>query len=208
MAEDNRKNFNVSMDPSKLLAVYTKQQELCPAFAANARNSTCMADMVQTGVTHAVAMGVKCKACCEWKHIPKLKQTWNQWKEHFNDAFNELKELNAITSESMRYGASNITEQAVAPNVAMALDNLAFVGMSKTDPLDTLVAAMKYLADGLAHIAKDNEKLLNMVSHLTTDAPKPKQLKQGIPNNYCWTHGFVMSLNRNSKTCNNKAPGH
>ena len=106
-----------------------------------------MADMVQMGVTHAVATGIMCKVYCKWKRIPKLEQTWNRWKEHCNNAFNELKELNAITAESMGYGARNITEQAVASDVAMALDNLASAAMSKTDALDILVAANKQLAD-------------------------------------------------------------
>ena len=60
-----------------------------------------MADMVQMGVTHAVATGVIHEAYHEWKCITKLEQTWNQWKEHFNNAFNELKELNIITAESI-----------------------------------------------------------------------------------------------------------
>ena len=130
--------------------------------------------MVQMGVTHAVATGVMHEAYCKWKCIPKLEQTWNQWKEHFNDAFNELKELNAINVKSMGYGASNVTEQAVAPDVAMALDNLASMAMSKTDALDALVAANIPLADALAHIPKENKKLLNMISQLATNAPKPK----------------------------------
>ena len=33
-------------------------------------------------------------------------------------------------------------------------------------------------------------------------------MKKGSLYNYCWTHGFVMSANHTSKTCNNKAPGH
>ena len=112
---------------------------------------------------------------CEWKHIPKLEQTWNHWKEHFNDAFNELKELNTITAELMGYGIIDVTEQVVAPDVVMALDNLAFMTISKTDALATLVAANKQLADALAHITKENENLLNIVSQLTISAMKPKQ---------------------------------
>ena len=54
----------------------------------------------------------------------------------------------------MGYGASNITKQAVAPDVAMALDNLASAAMSKTDALDKLVAANKQLADALSHVIK------------------------------------------------------
>ena len=139
---------------------------------------------MQMGVTHVVAMGIMPEAYHEWKCIPKMNQTWIRRKEHFNDAFNELKELNAITADSMKYGASNITEQVVAPSVAMALDSLASVAMSKTDALDTLVAANKQLADALAHVTEENEKLLNMASHLANNAPKPRQFKQGTPNNY------------------------
>ena len=99
MADNNQKQFNTPMDPSKPLAVYTKKQECCQAFAANAGNPISMADMVQKGVTHVVATGVMCEANHEWKCIPKLEQTWNRWNKHFYDAFNDLKELNAITVE-------------------------------------------------------------------------------------------------------------
>ena len=47
-----------------------------------------------------------------------------------------------------------------------------------------------------------------MVSQLTKYATKPKQCKKRTPNNYSWSHGLIMSANCNSKTCNNKAPGH
>ena len=77
----------------------------------------------------------------------------------------------------MRCGTSLITEQALAPDVVMALDNLASAAMSKTDALDTLLAANKQLADALAHVAKENDKLLNMVSQLTNNSTKPKQCK-------------------------------
>ena len=62
MAEKKQKHFNAPMDPSKLLAVYTKNQECCQAFAADASNPISMADMVQMGLTHAVMTGVMCDA--------------------------------------------------------------------------------------------------------------------------------------------------
>ena len=58
MTEENQKTFNASMDHTKLLAVYTKKQELCQAFVANAGNPITMADMVQMWAMHAVATGV------------------------------------------------------------------------------------------------------------------------------------------------------
>ena len=109
MVEENRENFNTLMHPIKPMAVYTKKQECCQAFAVVAGNPTTMVNMVQTGMIHAVATGVMRDASCKWKRIPKPDQSCNQWKEHFNDAFNELKELNVITMYSMGYGTSNIT---------------------------------------------------------------------------------------------------
>ena len=53
--------------------------------------------------------------------------------------FNDLIELNAITAESMGYGANDITENMAAADVAMALDNLVSAALSKTDTIDTLV---------------------------------------------------------------------
>ena len=124
--------------------------------------------MVQMGVTHVVATRVMREAYHEWKCIPKVKQTWNQWKEHSNDAFNELKELNSITAESMGYGAINITVATMALDVAMALDNLASAAIAK-NTLDALVAANKQLAHALAHVTKENVKLLSMVRQSTTN---------------------------------------
>ena len=54
----------------------------------------------------------------------------------------------------------------------MALDNLAFVAMSKTDALDTLMAVNKEFSDAFVHVTKENEKLLNMVSQLSNNTMK------------------------------------
>ena len=208
MAEENQTTFHNPMDPTKPLVVYTKKQECCQAFTEDAGNPITMVNTVQMGMMHVVAMGVMQDAYCRWKCIPKPDQSWNCWKEHFNNAFNELRELNAITAESMGYGAKNITNNMVTTDAAMSLDNLASAAMSKVDAISMLAAANKKSAEALAPVKKDNEKLLNMVSQLTTDTMKAKPQKQGIPYSYYWTHGFVMGINHNNKTCNNKALVH
>ena len=94
----------------------------------------------------------------------------------------------------------------VATDIKMALDNLSSTAITKTDALDAQVAANKQLAEAFAHITKQNEKLLAMVSQLTTQTMKPKPHKEGTQNSHCWSHSFVMSANHNSKMCSNKAP--
>ena len=155
MVEENRKYINAPMDPTKLLAVYMKKQECCQAFVVDAGNPISRADMVRTGVVHAVATGIMQDMYHDWRCISKPNQSWNHWKEHFNNVFNELKELNAITAESIGYRTSNITENMVATDVAMALNNLTSMAMSKTDALNTLVAVNKRLVEVFLHITKE-----------------------------------------------------
>ena len=80
----------------------------------------------------------------------------------------------------MGCGMSNITEHMVATDVAMALDNHASAAMSKTDALDTLMAINKQLSDALAHVTKENEKLLTMVCQMTTDAMKQSHTNRAL----------------------------
>ena len=82
--------------------------------------------------------------------------------------------------ESMGYSTSVIIEQMVATDVALALDSVASSAMSKSDVLDTLLMANKQLEEVLAHVTKENEKLLTMISQLTTNTMKPKPCKQAL----------------------------
>ena len=123
-------------------------------------SNSIIVDMVQMWVVHAVATGVMQDAQHEWKHIQKPNQSWNHWKEHFNSAFNKLKEFHAITVKSIGYKSSNITEKMVATDVMMALDNLVSTAMLKMDAIYTLVVANNQLAHTLAQITKENEKFI------------------------------------------------
>lgn len=58
--------FNEPMDPVKPLAVYTQ------AFVADIENPVTIANIVQMGVTHAVATGVMWEAYHKWKSIPQV----------------------------------------------------------------------------------------------------------------------------------------
>ena len=93
MVNENLMIFNEPMDVTKLSAVCTKKQDWCQAFAADARNPITMVNMVQMGVTHAVATQVMQVAYHEWKQIQQVECNWDRWKSHFSDAFHELKIL-------------------------------------------------------------------------------------------------------------------
>ena len=112
--------------------------------------------------------------------------------------FNDLKELNAITVESMGYGANNISDNMLTADVMMDWNNLASAAMSKMETTYTLAATNKQLTLALANI-KENEKLLSMAYQLT-----PKQQNSNLKNKAHQTviagPMAVIGLNHNSKT--------
>ena len=174
MVEENSRIFNKPINSTKLLVVYAEKQKRCQAFVTDAGNLITMVDMVQTGVTHVVAIGVMWDAYCNCKCILQAERNWNHWKGHFNDAFNELKQWNAITIESIGYEAHNIAKKTFTDDVTMALDNLVSAAIFKTDAIETLVATNKQLAEALANITKENEKQSSMLDQLTKETTKPK----------------------------------
>ena len=86
------------MDPYKLFAVYTKQQEKCQSFAADPKEPITEATMTNMGLTHIIATGLMTAAYHEWKHFQDGNKIRSQFKEHFYEAFNELQVLSKITT--------------------------------------------------------------------------------------------------------------
>ena len=91
---------------------------------ADAGNPITMANMVQMGVTHAIVTGFMKDAYHEWKQILVTECTWNKWKDHINDAFNELKELNAITAEGYGYGSNIMHPKEMTQKILRQLTSL------------------------------------------------------------------------------------
>ena len=105
MAEENRK---ISMQPWTLPNrwQYMEKTEIlsiiwgrCWQSHHNGRLGTNRAD-----ACHGNMGNVGYVSWLEMHHNPS--QSWNCWKEPFNNVFNKLKELNAITTGSMEYGAA------------------------------------------------------------------------------------------------------
>ena len=89
--------------------------------AVDGENPMTMADVVQTGVTHATATSLMHDAYQDWNQMPQIEHSWNRWKIHFNDAFDKIKALNAITADIFGYGIHNInTTQQITTYVSYA----------------------------------------------------------------------------------------
>ena len=169
-----------------------------------------MVDMVHMGVTCVIATGVMREEYHKWKCIPQEEHNWNRWKSHFNDAFNKLKELNAITADFLGYGTQNFNKHNFVDDVTAALINLLSPAISKMDAITTFMQSNKQFSRAITNLTKEIEKLLTIIEWLTSGSAtqQNKSWSLGKLHNYCWTHNFVLSYNHNSKTCDNKAPRH
>ena len=98
-------------------------------------------------------------ACHNWKCIPIDERTWNWWKHHLNGAFNELKELNAITADRLGYEKKT--------SATPTLDNLVWAAVSKNETMETLMASNKYHTKVVSKHMQENEKLLQIIEWLT-----------------------------------------
>ena len=90
MWNENWQQLEQPMDPNKPFVVYTNWQEKCQSFAADANEPITEATMINTGLMHVIATGLMTTAYREWKRLPDNEKTWSKFKDHYNEAFNEL----------------------------------------------------------------------------------------------------------------------
>ena len=92
--------------------------------------------MINMGITLTTAYH-------EWKNAHYGDKTWSHFKEHFNKAFNELKELNKISAGGIGFEAKAMGFlPAAIEEISFALDNLANATVQKTDTINKLEAAL------------------------------------------------------------------
>jgi hypothetical protein len=80
--DDNMTKFHSGINSGLPLAIYTRKQEKCQVFAANAGVPISDKTMITTGTKHALACGNITLVWCKWKCCPIIDHTWPNWKAH------------------------------------------------------------------------------------------------------------------------------
>ena len=214
----NVARFNEGIDPTKTLALYTRKQELCQEIAHDAEVPISEATMVNTATKHAVATGGMDQPWREWMRTPAQNRTWNDWKAHWTDAFQEKRELIKLTGIAYDGMANNAEADVMGDKMVTALDNLANAAVQKNDTFENLVLSNKTLTDTNKKLQDDNRKLLAVITALSTKgAPKTTSGRDRSgagsehpwdPTGYCWSHGYKVKVGHSSATCERGKPGH
>jgi hypothetical protein len=220
--DDNMINFHSGIDTGLPLAVYTRKQEKCQVFAANAGVPISNKTMVATGTKHALACGNMTLAWHKWKHCPILDHTWPNWKAHWNPAFAKMRNINHMTAGKTTFGVNQAAKLKQAQQMASSLTNLVNTTIQKNTTIKNLVVTNATLTKAIADIQLSIAQMCT-ASVPTSPAPialapliearvRPSHWSNTKPTwdkvGYCWTHGYKVKVGHTSNTCSLRRTGH
>jgi hypothetical protein len=150
--DDNMTDFHSGINLPPPLAIYTRKQEKCQVFAANARVPISDKTMITTGTKHSIVCSIMMLAWREWKHHPLPDHTWPNWKSNWTAAFAEMHNINWVMAGNTAFGANQAAELKQVQQMASSLDNLAKATTQKNTTIENLVAINTMLTKAIADI--------------------------------------------------------
>ena len=106
--------------------------------------------MVTTGIKHAVATGGMEVVWSKWMHTITPNMSWNAWKSHWTQVFQEKRELHKLAGMLFDGTVSSPAEADMGDNMITALDNLTNTSVKNNNTVKRLVINNKSLTDSLA----------------------------------------------------------
>jgi hypothetical protein len=224
--DDNMTEFNIGIDSGLPLAIYTRKQEKCQVFAADAGVPISDELMVTTGSKHVLSSGNMTLNWRGWKRRPANEHTWVNWKLHCIAAFAKMHDISCMTTGNTTFGANQAAEIEQVQQMATSLDNLANASIQKNATIDSLVATNAAFSKAIQDIQR------TLATMMTTHTPAPGALALAPPSQptgenpparpphwapvkpawdrtgYCWSHGFKVKMGHNSCTCTSRKTGH
>jgi hypothetical protein len=150
--DDNMTYFHSDIGSGLPLTVYTRKQEKCQVFAADAGVPISNKTMITTGTKHALACSNMILAWHKWKHCPIIDHTWPNWKAHWTAAFAKMRDINCMTAGKTTFGANQAANLKQAQQMASSLNNLANATIQKNTAIKNLVVTNATLTKAIADI--------------------------------------------------------
>jgi hypothetical protein len=150
--DDNMTNFHSSIGPGPPLAVYTRKQEKCQVFAADAGIPIFDKTMITTCTKHALVCSNMTLAWREWKRQPLPNHTCPNWKSHRMAAFAKMSDINPMTARDAAFDANQAAELKQVQQMASSLNNMAIAAIQTNTTIKNLVATNAMLTKAIAYI--------------------------------------------------------
>ena len=154
--------------------------------------------------------------CKEWRNKPDAERTWINFQTFFANADDDRRK-NAPTTSTAGYSANQIDDlvnhrlNAILQTWTQAddvpPDTPPLAPPVTPDATNDAINATRTLNDLFSEI----KKLQKQVNEQRPARTKPKAqgtASNGVPINYCWTHGITRNVWHNSTTCSRPKDGH
>jgi hypothetical protein len=165
-------------------------------------------------------------ACRDWQHRTPVNQTWADFRTEFARSQREQRIISS-TARSAGYNTANVAEHYKPTPLpgnsgfVTAMANLATVTSADREIVATFTKAIATLTEKLKAKdiwAKSQEAELKRILGAQGNAPPTaaagptnayvRKSYKTKNDNYCWSHGYQVSLNHTSVNCTKKALGH
>ena len=205
----NDKTMREPLDPAQPLEVFFTRVEECQEFASAGNAPYTPEQILNIAYQTLFSSGIYSDGCKDWRRKDPADKTWANFKSHFANEYQDLKD-NQVNTTSSAYQATAEYQQ----DTVEALANLATATASDREAVANLTSTNKALMDELAKV---NAELINALKKInfmgqTIADLKAKNSNTTSPtptlghNHYCWSCGFKSP--HPSYKCINKKQGH
>ena len=208
--EANDRAMREPLDPVQPLEVFLTRIEECQEFASAGNTPYTPEQVLNIAYQTLFSSGIYTDGCKDWRKKDPADKTWANFKLHFANEYQDLKE-NQVTTTSSAYQATAEYQQ----DTVDALANLATATASDREAVANLTATNKALMDELAKVNAElitALKKINSMGLIIADlkAKNPSNTSPSTPTtghtHYCWSCGFKSP--HPSYKCDVKKEGH
>jgi hypothetical protein len=211
----NDTNFRKEYDANEPIEILYEQIEDAMQLAADADAPYNENQVLANALNLVQRTKVYRHSCHEWQRRPQDEKTWQNFKSHFSEAANELRE-DRTTGQDHGYHQNPTANNAMelfTTETAEAFANLANATASDRSMMADLMATNKTLLEQLSSLTRE-------VAQLRTASAPPRGRGDGDGGgnrstrkrynntNYCWSHGYDISREHDSSSCRFPKDGH
>ena len=203
------------MDPTLPIDMFFKRIDEGIELAADAENPYSEKQVIQMAYYTISATGLYTEAGRKWRKRSENTKIWKAFKVYFAAEYHELKEQNEMNATHAGFHSANAVfpQENTQTTITDALDHLAMATSNDRGIIECLTSTNATLTATNAKLTADLDQAFTLLKQLVVNEEKREQVVNEYnlrfdPNGYCWSHGYKVIPNHNSKNCTDKKKGH
>ena len=155
----------------------------------------------------------------EWSRLAPDRKTWANFKTHFRQAHQELKEAGDLQIRNTQFNSANLVQEVIdgvqsalappeasndpTPDVIDQMANAAAQQQLMPQMMQQMVQLMQQMAVIQQNMNMNSSRTSSLSSSSTSNSRNTRQRTN--TQHYCWSHGACAHTSSN---CRSKCPGH